>query len=209
MKQTISRIKRQLSVAMVASAIVLATASAWCAEEATDKSSTQPVATASEPTVVTSERLQIDYMHNMGTFTGNVLAVDPRITVRADQMIVVFGVDPATTNRTLQKVIADGGVIINQDNKKSKSEHAVYTAADGKVVLTGKPVVESPDGTITGKTITFWRGEQKMDVESDGTETNRTRLIIFPSASKKDSPDEAEKPGKPAPDVVPQPRLPK
>ena len=79
-----------------------------------------PVAVATptnEPTIVTSEHLQADYLHNVGTFDGNVLAVDPRMTVRADKMTVFFGgtnlVTEAGTNttRTVQKIIADGAVV--------------------------------------------------------------------------------------------------
>jgi lipopolysaccharide transport protein LptA len=155
-------------------------------------SAEEKAASTNEPTVVTSDHLSVDYAHNFGTFEGNVLAVDPRITVRADKMTVFFDntniVTEATTNtqRTVQKIIAEGSVVINTpDDKVSHSDHAVYTAADGKTVLTGHPHVQSPDGNVTGKKITFWRNDNKMDVESDTTETNRTRLIIYPEDQKK------------------------
>jgi lipopolysaccharide transport protein LptA len=145
-----------------------------------------------EPTIVTSEHLQADYLHNVGTFEGNVLAVDPRMTVRADKMTVFFGgtnvVTSGSTNttRAVQKIIAEGGVVITSpDNKTSQSDHAEYTAEDGKVVLTGKPRVETPDGVVTGQKITFWRGSQKMDVVAGASETNRTRLIIYPEEQRK------------------------
>jgi lipopolysaccharide transport protein LptA len=141
-----------------------------------------------EPTVVTSDHLVVDYAHNVGTFTGNVIAIDPRITVRADKMVAFYGtVATAGTNTTksIQKIIADGGVVITQESKKSNSDHAEYTATDGKVVLTGNPRVEGPDGIVTGKRVTFWRGQDKIDVESDTTDTNRTRLIIYPEEQRK------------------------
>ena len=102
-----------------------------------------------EPTIVTSEHLQADYLHNVGTFEGNVLAVDPRMTVRADKMTVFFGgtniVTSTGTNttRSIQKIFAEGAVVINTpDNKTAHSDQAEYTADEGKVVLTGKPRVE-------------------------------------------------------------------
>jgi lipopolysaccharide transport protein LptA len=160
-----------------------------------DSAPVAPIAAAAptnEPTIVTSEHLQADYLHNVGTFEGNVLAVDPRMTVRADKMTVFFGgtnvvTDTGTnTIRTVQKIVADGAVVITSpDNKKSSSEHAEYTAEDGKVVLTGTPRVESPDGVVTGQKISFWRGSQKMDVVAGPTETNRTRLIIYPEDQRK------------------------
>jgi len=149
-------------------------------------------ASTNEPTVVTSQRLSVDYAHNTGTFEGNVLAVDPRITVRADKMTVFFASTNAVTDvntnatRTVDMIIAESGVVITTpENKKANSDHAVYTAVDGKVVLTGHPQVQSPDGTVTGTRIIFWRGQDKMDVESDQTDTNRTRLILYPEDQRK------------------------
>lgn len=136
-----------------------------------------------EPTIVTAESLQVDYQNNVGTFTGNVLVIDPRITVRADRMIVQFGAAPLDSgtnalHRTLQKIEAHGGVVITAEDKKAVADHAEYTAADGKVVLTGNPQVDGPDGVVSGSKITFWRDQKKMDVES------ATRLILFPEESK-------------------------
>jgi lipopolysaccharide transport protein LptA len=153
-----------------------------------------PAESTNEPTVVTSEHLRVDYAHNVGTFEGNVLAVDPRITVRADKMTVFFGstniVTGATTNatRSVDRIIAEGAVVITTpENKKSTSERADYTAADGKVILTGHPVVQSPDGVVTGWKITYWRGSKNMDVLSDPSETNRTRLLIYPEEQRKEN----------------------
>ncbi len=169
---------------------------------------TNAVAAATEPTVVTSERLHVDYAHNVGTFEVNVLAVDPRITVRADKMTVFFASNSPSNKtaaastpkpaagadsdlgRSVDKIIAEGAVVITTpDNKKSNSERAEYTSADGKVILTGHPIVQSPDGTVTGSRITFWRGSEKMDVESDQTDTNRTKLIIYPEEQRKQNKD--------------------
>jgi lipopolysaccharide transport protein LptA len=152
-----------------------------------------------EPTIITADHLHGDYAHNVGTFEGNVLVVDPRLTVRADKMTVFFGATnvlttvgtTTTTNttRSVQKIIADGAVVMTTpDNKKSNSEHAEYTAGDGKVVLTGgHPRAESADGVVTGDKITFWRDSQRMDVENTQTETNRPRLLIYPEDQRKEN----------------------
>jgi lipopolysaccharide transport protein LptA len=151
-----------------------------------------------EPTIITADQLHGDYMHNVGTFEGNVLAVDPRMTVRGDKMTVFFGSTnivtttgtTTTTNstRAVQKLVAEGGVVITTpDNKKTNSDRAEYTAGDGKVVLTGHPRAESPDGIVTGNKITFWRDSQRMDVENSQSETNRPRLLIYPEDQRKQS----------------------
>ena len=182
----------------VAAAVTAANAADAPAAEATSpppaavKSPLPAGSSTNEPTIITSEQLHGDYAHNVGTFEGNVLAVDPRMTVRADKMTVFFGgtntVTSTGTNttRSIQKIIAEGGVVINTpDNKKSNSDHAEYTAQDGQVVLTGHPRAESADGVVTGKKITFWRDSQRMDVVADPGETNRTKLLIYPEEQRK------------------------
>ncbi|HTS20155.1 MAG TPA: LptA/OstA family protein [Verrucomicrobiae bacterium] len=156
-----------------------------------------PAGSTNEPTIITADHLHGDYAHNLGTFEGNVLVVDPRMTVRADKMVVFFGATNVytitgatiTTNatRSVQKIIADGAVVMSTpDNKKANSEHAEYTAADGRVVLTGgHPRAESADGVVTGDKITFWRDSQRMDVENTQSETNRPRLLIYPEDQRK------------------------
>ena len=159
-----------------------------------------PIAgSTNEPTIITADYLHGDYAHNLGTFEGSVLVVDPRLTVRADKMTVFFGTSnvlttvatttTTKTTRSVKKIIAEGAVVITTpDNKKSNSEHAEYTADDGRVVLTGgHPRAESADGVVTGDKITFWRDSQRMDVENTQTETNRPRLLIYPEDQRKEN----------------------
>ena len=180
------------AVVMAADTGDVSATGATAAPPAVAKSPLPAGGSTNEPTIITSQQLHGDYLHNLGTFEGDVLAVDPRMTVRADKMTVFFGgtniVTSTGTNttRSIQKIIAEGGVVINTpDNKKSTSDRAEYTALDGKVVLTGHPRAESADGVVTGKQITFWRDSQKMDVVADPGETNRTRLLIYPEEQRK------------------------
>ena len=148
-------------------------------------------ASTNEPTVINSDRMQSDYLNNVGTFEGNVVVIDPRLTLRADQMTVFFGgtnnIVNGTTNqvRAIQHIVATGAVEIHLDQKKATCDQADYTTSDDKAILTGTPKVETPEGVVTGKKITIWHGKEKMDVESDVTDTNRTRLLIYPEEQRK------------------------
>ncbi len=144
---------------------------------------TAAATSTNEPTIVTAERSQLDYLKKVWVFEGNVLVVDPRITIRADKMNVYFGGSGTNQSGSIQKAVAEGGVVITQEEKKATGDHAEYFADGGKVVLTGSPQVKTPDGTVTGEKITFWRGSQKMDVEAS-TNTSPTRLIIYPDDLK-------------------------
>ena len=144
-----------------------------------------------EPTVINSDRMQSDYVNNVGTFEGNVVVIDSRLNLRADKMTVFFGgtnniVNDVTNQvRSIQRITSTGAVEIHIDQKKATCESADYIASDDKAILTGSPKVETPDGIVTGKKITLWHGKERMDVESDETDTNRTRLIIYPEDQRK------------------------
>ena len=201
-----------ISMAVVIGLSVAAAVPAANAADATGADATTPPpaivksplpagSSTNEPTIITSEQLHGDYANNVGTFEGNVLAVDPRMTVRADKMTVFFGgtnvITSAGTNMTrqVQKIIAEGSVVMTTpDNKITHSDHAEYTALDGRVVLTGHPRAESSDGVVTGKKITFWRDSQKMDVEAEEGVTNRTKLLIYPEEQRKQNSDTTGKP---------------
>ncbi len=142
---------------------------------------TSTATATNEPTIITSDRAQ--YMQSTVTFEGNVLAVDPRITVRADKVVAYFAMG-TNVSRQVQPMVATGSVLISQDDRKATSENAEYFAAENKVTLTGNPKVETPQGTISGQRITFWQGQEKMDVDS-GSDTNRTRLIFYPGEQRK------------------------
>ena len=149
-------------------------------------------ANTNEPTVINSDRMQSDYLHNVGTFEGNVVVIDPHLTLRADKMTVFFGgtnniVNDVTNQvRAIQRIVSTGGVEIHIDQKKATCDNADYIASDDKAILTGNPKVETPDGVVTGKKITLWHGKERMDVESDLTDTNRTRLLIYPEEQRKE-----------------------
>ena len=79
--------------------------------------------------------LEINYNENIAIFNNNVRMEDKRGELFADVMEVHFN----PKSKTIEKMIATGHVKIIQDKNTSYSDKAVYTANDGKVVLTGNP----------------------------------------------------------------------
>ena len=124
--------------------------------------------------------------HSTGVPHHVATAVSRSASDCARAVVASFTSSGTNATRAVQKIFAEGAVVINTpDNKTANSDQAEYTADEGKVVLTGKPRVETPDGVVTGEKITFWRGSQKMDVVAGASETNRTRLIIYPEEQRK------------------------
>jgi lipopolysaccharide transport protein LptA len=127
-------------------------------------------------TVITSDRLFYDYKQKFALFETNVVVVDPRIKITADQMTVFFD-----ASNKVSAIDCAGNVKISQEDKTAKSAKATYDVHTGDIVLTGgRPEVVSASGTMTGDPIIFNRDNNTVSVP--GT-LQKPRIVIMPGKS--------------------------
>lgn len=87
-------------------------------------------------TVITCDgNLNIDYEKSIAVFNDNVKVKDARGEILSDKMEVYFD----TKTKGIIKIIAKGNVKITRDENESFSDEAIYTVADRKITLTGRP----------------------------------------------------------------------
>ena len=89
---------------------------------------------------------------------------------------VLGGENQPGTPSQLDRIVAHGHVLIQQPNRRATGEQLVYTASDGKFVLTGSPgvppsIFDAEHGTITGHSLTFFSRDDRVLVESDRNAT--------------------------------------
>jgi lipopolysaccharide export system protein LptA len=151
---------------------------AWVTVAAAAEPATAPKAAAGEEdlTVITSEKLTFDYTKKFAIFEQNVVVTDPQIRLLADKLTVTF--DENDRARTIR---AEGQVYIVQEDKRAKSKLATYDVVTGKITLEGDPTVTRGADTLSGKTITYWRDDNRVLV--DGS----SRLIIKNTDKEKKS----------------------
>ncbi|HET6181415.1 MAG TPA: LptA/OstA family protein [Candidatus Sulfotelmatobacter sp.] len=96
-------------------------------------------------------------------FTASSKTVDayllPRSQTSSSQSFAVTG--------QLDRMVAQGDVVIRQPNRRAEGQKLVYTAADDKFVLTGGPpsIFDAEQGKITGVSLTFFRRDDRVLVE--------------------------------------------
>lgn len=127
-------------------------------------------ASEADSTVVTSDKLTYDSLKQYALFEGNVVVTDPQMSLKAEKLTLFFDETGAA-----KSIRAEGGVDIAQDDVMSHSDNALYDMISGRVLLSGSPVVTKGDDTLTGRTITFWRDQNKMVVDG------RAKLVISPN----------------------------
>lgn len=137
---------------------------------------------------ITSDQLIADSAENSAEFKGNVKAVQENTVITSDRMKLYFkkgstqkNDDPASDS--LLKIVVTGNVEIKFDNRVAVTQEAVYITDDKRLVLKGPGTkISSGMDTITGETITYFREEGRIEVESG--QGNRVEAIIYPGAKE-------------------------
>jgi lipopolysaccharide transport protein LptA len=102
-----------------------------------------PTATKAKDTTITSDGLEFDYKKKIGTFEGNVVAVDPQMTLKCKKMLVYFG----DNNNEVVRLEAFDDVHLYQGSEEATGDKAVFTRDTGIVVISGKkPKLRNKDG---------------------------------------------------------------
>ena len=159
-------------------AICLAAAVAFA--EATDKPSTNT-------TEITSKQLRMDTEKKIAYFDGDVQVVDPQFLLRATRLVVYM--NPTGSGMERAEAYEDVVVVQESEKRKARGQKAVYTPADGKMVLTGNPSIEDEQGLVEGEVIVINRNDNTISVQG----ATRTRISLGGSTDEKPKPDTPRK----------------
>ncbi|HYA48044.1 MAG TPA: hypothetical protein VEE87_00585 [archaeon] len=82
----------------------------------------------------------------------------------------------------LDRMVAEGDVVIQQPNRRAEGQHLVYTAAEDKFVLSGGTVsiFSAEQGRITGVSLTFFRRDDRVLVEGEASSPVVTHARVAP-----------------------------
>jgi lipopolysaccharide export system protein LptA len=151
------------------------------------------------PVHITSARLNYADGERRIFLDGGVTAKGPDVTMTGRQMTVFLllrdqsRTEPrAAAPGQVERIVAQGNVVITQPTRHATGDRLVYTAADDKFVLTGGPSSESSSGSatglpsifdaergkITGDSLTFYRHDDRVLVEGRATSPAVTRTQV-------------------------------
>lgn len=149
----------------------------------TNLASKSTEATAASSTEITSKQLRMDTEKKIAYFDGDVVVVDPKFMLRANRLVVYLNPNGSGMDRA---EAYDDVVIVQEDeDRKAVCQKAVYTVADGKMVLTGKPRILDAKGQTSGEVITINRNTNMISIEG---RTQTTISLPAPSSDKDTKP---------------------
>jgi lipopolysaccharide export system protein LptA len=134
------------------------------------------------PVAITSARLTYADAERLAHYEGGVVAKGSNFTASASTMDAYLLPRSQVTNQTsshqsltgpgqLDHMVAEGNVVVLQPGRRADGKKLVYTASDDKFVLTGGPpsIFDAEQGKITGVSLTFFRGDDRVLVEGEAS----------------------------------------
>jgi lipopolysaccharide export system protein LptA len=128
------------------------------------------------PITVTSARLTYSDVERLAHYEGGVTAQGSNFTETSKTLDAYLRpISQTSYNQSLTSagqldhMVAQSDVVVVQPNRRAVGDRLVYTAADSKFVLTGGPpsIFDAEQGKITGVSLTFFRGDDRVLVEGE------------------------------------------
>jgi len=123
---------------------------------------------------ITSARLTYADAERKAHYEGGVIAKGTGFTVSSTTMDAYLLPRSQTSSHQplagpgqLDHMVAQDNVLVIQPTRRAEGQKLVYTASDDKFVLTGGPpsIFDAERGKITGVSLTFFRGDDRVLVE--------------------------------------------
>src|SRR5580700_769834 len=139
------------------------------------------------PVSITSKRLTYTDDEHRAHFDGGVTARGADVTVTAqhvDAYLVPRG--QATTNPTakgqgqLERLVAEGGVVVQEPARQATGENLTYTTTDDRFVMTGgsPSIFDAEHGKIRGDSLTFFGHDDRVLVEGRDSSPTVTQTRV-------------------------------
>jgi lipopolysaccharide export system protein LptA len=132
----------------------------------------------SSPITITAKRLSYVDSDRKVHYEGGVIARGADFTASSRTADAYLVSRSQTTSSQalsapgrLDRLVAQGDVTIQQTNRRAQGQTLTYTAADDKFVLTGglPSIFDAEQGKITGVSLTFFRRDDRVLVEGEGS----------------------------------------
>jgi lipopolysaccharide export system protein LptA len=138
------------------------------------------------PMSITSTRLTYTDEQRRAQFEGGVTAKGADVTVTADHVDAYLAArsqnasGPMKGQGELDRLVAEGNVVVKEPGRKATGNQLVYTVADDKFVLSGgtPSIFDAERGKTRGDSLTFFRRDDRVLVEGKDSSPTVTQTRV-------------------------------
>jgi lipopolysaccharide export system protein LptA len=133
---------------------------------------------STSPITITAAKVAYADADRRVHYEGGVVAQATEFTASANSSDAFLlprsqtaSIQPVASPGQLDRMVADGNVVIQQLSRRAEGQKLVYMAAEDKFVLTGGPpsIFDAEHGKITGVSLTFFRRDDRVLVEGEAS----------------------------------------
>ena len=106
---------------------------------------------SSLPVEVAADSLSVDQSSGLAVFDGNVIVTQGAMTIKAGNARVENRADGSG----IERLFFTGRVTFASDTEAAEADEAVYTVAEGQVVMTGDVLLTQGQTTIAGQKLVY------------------------------------------------------
>lgn len=170
----------------------------------------EPSEKAAPETVISSDRLEMKndgdksfflFSDNVKMTGNNLMVTCDRLEVHADRTGDLD--DNIGQLGGIQQILAIGNVSISQEGRVARAGRAEVLPGEDKIVLTENPIVMDEQGSVSGESMTFYRGERRAVVASGASGPARVVLPAIPDLGFLDEEEEAAPETPASPETTP------
>ena len=168
---------RSLWAGIAAAALVLALAAPVAAQEF-GGAFTGFSTNSDEPIQIEADRLEVRDEEKRAVYRGNVTVRQGETLLKAAELEVFYsggGDMPGGSGGSLERVVANGRVIVQSRNRTASGDEAVFEMAEETIVLTGNVVLTEDENILRGDrlVVDLRTGEAQM-------QGGRVQTILVP-----------------------------
>jgi lipopolysaccharide export system protein LptA len=138
------------------------------------------------PIHIEADRMVSLEQKNSVLFSGNVLATQADVRIRAGEMTVYYSQADKGKGQEVKKIHCAGNVEVTRGDWLGTGDKMDYLAGERKVILSGGAKAWQGKNQVTGETITYYLDEGRSEVVPATTDTasgkqgGRVRATIIP-----------------------------
>lgn len=150
----------------------------------------QPLS-SDEPIHIEADRMVSSQKENSVTFSGNVQALQGKLTINSDKMTVHYAKQDAgdksqgAKNQQIKKIFASGNVEILQNELVATGNEVEFLADKKQILLTGNTKVWQNNNLVTGEKVLLDLATETTIIEPDKKSGGRVKAFFYPDSSNK------------------------
>lgn len=144
------------------------------------------------PIEITADNLEVRQAEHIAVFSGNVIAVQGQLKLKAERMTVHYreGANTEAGQESISKIEVDGNVFLSNPSETAQGDKGIYDVDANEIRLQNNVVLTRQDNILKGETLVYNLGTGKSTMTNAGATTEngkpaRVRALFTPGSATK------------------------